>query len=269
MWKSPEFWSTVIAVFALILSQLPPVRELIKPRELRIFVPENLGLSHYMGNLQMWIFLALYNTGGRNLTAQKIECVIIGEDGPPWRLPAQTYTPTLSQSAPGQPPPELLMGWISLKPDESWAQTIRFYKVWSIKEEEDVTEISANIRNDINAKIKLKPPFDTKLVEAEAELVKRARDFFEKKFTLTKGSYRLLIAALSEKNEVLRIRGFDFTLFDHQIRSLRAPADDYKLGWGIYSPVDPSDPSKGTTFIRLRPMAELDAKKEYAKLPRL
>lgn len=269
MLRSPEFWSTVIAVFALILSQLPPLRDLFKPRELRIFVPETLALAHYMGNLQLWAFLALYNTGGSSITVQKIECVIIGEDGLPWRLPAQTYTPTLAQTAPGQPAPELLMGWISLKPDENWAQTLRFYKVWSIKEEEDVTEISANIRTDVNAKLKLKAPFDNNPVQAEPELVKKAKDFFEKKFTLTKGSYTLLIAARSEKNEVLRVRGFEFTLFDNQIRSLRAPADDYKLGWGIYLPVDPGDPSKGSTFIRLRPMGEPEANREYAKLPPL
>jgi hypothetical protein len=269
MLKSPEFWSTVIAVVALVLSQLPPIRDLLKPRELRIFVPEMLALSHYMGNLQIWAFLALYNTGGSSMTVQRIECVIVGEDGSPWRLPAQTYTPTLAQTTAGQPAPELLMGWISLKPDENWAQTIRFFKVWTIKEDEDVAEISANIRADINAKLKLKAPFDSNLVEAEPALVKRAKDFFERKFTLTKGSYKLLIAARSEKNDVLRVRGFEFTLFDNQIRSLRAPVDDYKLGWGVSSGVDPADPAKGSTYIRLRPIAELDAKAEYAKLPPL
>jgi hypothetical protein len=109
MLKSPEFWSTVIAVVALVLSQLPPIRDLLKPRELRIFVPEMLALSHYMGNLQIWAFLALYNTGGSSMTVQRIECVIVGEDGSPWRLPAQTYTPTLAQTTAGQPAPELLM----------------------------------------------------------------------------------------------------------------------------------------------------------------
>jgi len=273
MLRSPEFWSTIIAVFALILSQLPPVRELIKPRELRIFVPEVLFLSHYMGNLQLWVFLALYNTGGRSLTVQKIECVIVGEDGSPWRLPAQTYTPTLAQTAPGQSAPELLMGWISLKPDENWAQTLHFYKVWTIKEEEDVTEISANIRTDINVKSKARAKanlsFDNSPIETDPELVKKAKDFFDRKFTLTKGSYTLLIAARSEKNEMLLVRGFEFTLFDNQIRSLRASVDDYKLGWGVCFPVDSTDPSKGNTLIRLRPMGEAEANREYAKLPPL
>lgn len=269
MLKSPEFWSTVIAVFALILSQLPPVRELIKPRELRIFVPELLGLSHYLGNIQIYAFLAMYNTGGRSLTIQKIECVIICEDGVPLRLPAQTYIPSLSQSSSGQQPPELQMGWISLKPEENWAQTVRFYKVWSVKEEEDVADIGAHIRSDINAKLKQRTTFDNSPVLADPALVKQAQDFFDKKFFLTKGSYKLLITALSEKNEVLRVRGFDFTLFDNQIRSLRAPADDYKFGWGIYLPVDSSDPMKGSASIRLRPMSDLAAKAEYAKLPPL
>lgn len=268
MLKDPAFWSTVIAVAALILSQLPPIGELLKPRELRIFVPDIVNLSHYMGNLQVWVFLALYNTGGRSVTVQKVECVITDEEGRPWRLPAQTYSPKLAQPQQGQAAPELLMSWISLKPAEHWGETVHFYKVWSVQEEEEATEISARIRNDINAKLSRRSPEDgPRLVEADAALVKDANDFFEKKFALSKGSYKLLIAAISEKNEVVRVRGFDFTLFDHQVRALRSAVDDYKIGAGIY--FSNMDPSKGNAIIRLRPMAETDAQAQYARLPSL
>lgn len=265
MLKDPAFWSTVIAVVALILSQLPPVTDLLKPRELRIVVPDILNFSHYMGNLHLIGFSALHNVGGRNITVQKIECVMTDEEGRQWRLPAQTYLPNQANSGSGQPAPELFIGWISLKPGEHWAETVRFFKVWSVQDEEDATAISGRIRNDITAKLSQRKLGDpNKLVEADENLVKEAKDFFEKRFTLAKGTYRLLVAAISEGNEVVRVRGFDFTLFDHQVRALRSAVDDYKTGAGIY--FGNMDPSK-TAYIRLRPIPDTEAQKDYARLP--
>ena len=72
---------------------------------------------------------------------------------------------------------------------------------------------------------------------------------------------RLVIAALSEKNEVLALRGFDFTLFDNHIRTLRSATDDYKTGAGIYYAADLSK----QVPIRLRQISEADARQEYLK----
>jgi len=262
MIKDPAFWSTVIAVVALVLSQLPPVRELLKARQLRILIPDNLTLQHYMGNLQLVVFLALRNSGGREVMVQKVECVITSEEGRHWRLPAQTI---VTSPAGGHSSPELFMGWVSLKPDEQWTQTVRFFKVWSVQDEEEATGISARIRTDINTKISQRlPEQSNKLAEADPELVQQAKDFFEKRFSLTKGSYRLLVAASSDGNELLCVRGFDFTLFDHQVRALRSAVDDYKIGAGIY--YMNNDPSKGGAFIRLRPLAETEVQAEYARM---
>jgi hypothetical protein len=265
--KDTAFWSTVIAVAALILSQLPPVRELLKSRQLRIIVPENLFLYHYMGNLQLQAFLAVHNTGGRTVTVQRIECVVVGEDRH-WRLPAQTYLQRQTQTVPGQAPTELIIGWLVLKPGEHWAETIHFFKVWSVQDEEEATAISARIRKDISDKIAERKPNDAmKLVEADDNLVTEAKDFFGKRFALTKGNYKLFIAAISEKNEAISVRGFDFTLFDHQIRALRNAVDDYKTGAGIF--FLNTDPSKAGANIRLRPITDTQARTDYARLTAL
>lgn len=260
MIKDPAFWSTIIAVVALILSQLPPVSELLKPKKLRIVVPDNLSLQHYMGNLQLLAFLALHNVGGRGITVQRIQCVMRDEDGHQWELPGQTYQPRAEKGV-----PELVIGWITLKPSEHWAETVRFFKVWSVQDEEDATAISARIRNEITAKLALRGPDESnKLVEASDNTVKEAIDFFAKRFTLAKGNYRLFIAALTEENAVVCVRAFDFTLFDHQLRALRSAADDYKMGAGIY--FQNPDPLKYGAFIRLRPIADTEAQKDYARL---
>jgi len=262
MLRDAAFWSTLIALLALVLSQLPPVREILKPRELRIVVPEALFLYHFMGNLQMSAFLTLNNVGGRGITVQKIECVLIHEEGSPrYRLPAQTYWPR-AQSGSGQ---ELFIGWVPLKPEEHWAETVHFYKFWSVQDEEDSAAIISRIRNDIYAKrALLEPGLVNKPVDADEKLVKEAKDFFEKRFTLAKGNYKVLIAAISEKSEAVSVRGFDFTLYDHHLRTLRSIEDDYKTGAGIY--FNSEDPLKSGVNVRLRPIDDAEAKRDYAKL---
>lgn len=251
----------MIAVVALVLSQLPPVRDLLKPRQLRIVIPDNLTLQHYMGNIQILSLLSLHNTGGRRITIQKVWCTIRAEEGGQWRLPAQTY---VVQPASGQTSPELFMGWVSLKPGEHWSETVRFFKVWSIQEEEEATAISARIRSDISAKLNQRKPEEAnKVMEAEPELVEEAKHFFEKKFNIAKGSYRLLVAAISDKDELVCVRGFDFTLFDHHIRVLRSALEDYNVGAGIcYQNVDSA---KGNALVRLRPIPEAEARAEYVR----
>jgi len=260
--KDPTFWATVIALLALILSQLPPIAQLLKRRQLLIIVSEQLALYHYLGNIQFLAFLGLHNTGGRDVTIGRIDCVIADEDGHRWPVPAQTYLSRQPSAVAGQAAPELFMDWISLKPGGHWGETVHFFKVWSVQDEQNAASLTSRMRADINAKLALRKPDEAKKpAEADDALVKEATELFEKKFNLTKGNYRLVIAALSEKKEPLTVRGFDFTLFDHQIQALRSATEDYKVGAGVYYPnLDPSRQA----VIRLRPLQDVEARKQYA-----
>lgn len=259
--KSPEAWSAIIALLALILSQLPPVHQLLRRRALHIVVPEYLTLYHFLGNLNLLGLVALHNTGGKALTVAKIDCIMTC-DNSVWHLPGLMYVSHRSQGASGQQNMEFFVEWSVLKPDEHWSETVHFFKPWKVQEEEDATEIIGKIRNNINAKLAQRPPEAPKiLVEADDDLVREAKEFFQKRFQLAKGNYRLVIAALSEKDEVLALRGFDFTLFDNHIRTLRSVTDDYKVGAGIYYPAD----QWKQVAIRLRQISETDARQEYLK----
>jgi hypothetical protein len=260
--SDPAIWSAAIAVAALVLSQLPPIHDLIKRRALRIIAPESFQLWHHLGNVNLYAFLGLYNDGGRTITIAKIDCLMLDDNGTSWRLPAQTYVSRQPPSSAGQSPAEFFMEWLLLKPGQHWAETIHFVKHWSVQDEEEAADVIGKIRNDINAKLASRLPGQQGPVEADENAVKQAKDLFEKHFRLTKGNYKLIVAALSEKNEVISLRGFNFTLFESQIRALRAATDDYKIGAGIY--FANMDPSK-QVFIRLRPMSEEDSRKAYSK----
>jgi hypothetical protein len=262
--KDPTFWTAVIALLALVLSQLPPLHLLLKRRELLVILQEHLILYHYLGNMQFLAFLGLHNTGGGDITIARIDCVVADADGHHWSLPAQTYLPRQASPLAGQPAPELFIGWITLRSGGHWAETVHFFKVWSVQDEEDVTKLSARMRADINAKLAHRKPAESKKpAEADGSLVKEATDLFERKFNMAKGNYRLIIAALSERKEALTVRGFDFTLFDHHIRALRSATEDYKFGAGVYYPN--LDPSRQAA-VRLRPVPDAEARKEYTVL---
>lgn len=257
--KSPEAWSAAIALLALVLSQLPPVHQLLKRRALRIVVPEYFSLYHFLGNLNLLGFVALHNIGGKTLTVAKIDCLVRGESNV-WHLPGLMYQSRLPQGPAGQQNVEFFVEWTVLKPDDHWSETVHFFKPWSFQEEEDAAEIISKIKNNITAKLDQRPPdAPKKLVEADESLVEEAKGFFKKRFTLSKGNYRVVIAALSEKKELLAARGFDFTLFDNHIKTMRSAAEDYKIGAGIYYPADPSK----QIAIRLRPLSDADARREY------
>jgi len=249
-------WVTAFtALVALVLSQLPPLKYLLRKRQIRITVPEVFTLSHYLGNLNIYMFLDIYNEGGRDVTIAKIHCVMANSDGFCLDLPARTYQSRQSAQA-GAAMPELMLGWVFLKPEDHWAETVRFFKLWSEEEEERANDIVSRIRTNIFSK----PP--SPMVQADDPLVVEARSFFEKKFPLVKGNYQLFIAVLSESEEVITVRGFDFTLFESSIRNLRALADDYKTGAGLYYLPDASK----IPYPRLRPMADGPALEAYKKI---
>jgi hypothetical protein len=257
--RQPEFWTATIALLALILSQLSPIKELIKPRVLRIVLPEHLVLYHFLGNLQLLGYTALHNTGGREVTVAKVACIIKDEEGHRWEMPAQTYLSRQAPAVPGAQPPEPIMGWISLRPGEHWAETVHFHRIWTVQEEEEATRINAGIRANISDKLSKREPGESnKPAEADKEPVEEAVKFFEKSFSLVKGNFKFLVEAVSERGEILCVKGFDFTLFESQLRALRSAADDYKIGAGIFFP---NPDISRLAVIRLRPLPDDEAKR--------
>lgn len=236
------------------------MRQLIRGVKIKIATPEFFTLYHFLGNPQMIFFLKIYNIGGRSIYF-KINCVIKDSNENKWELPAHTYISQQS-SQPGSPPQEILIGVISLKSGEYWGETLHCFKLWTETEEEQTNEIITKIRKDIFDKYPFKPPSQPK-VEADEIIVKEAKDFFDRKFNLHKGNYQLFITLLSESDKVLHVHGFDFTLYESNIRALREHTEQYKYGEGIYYPI--ADSTKYVS-VRVRPMTEEQAKGLYKKM---
>ncbi len=233
--QDPGVWSTAIAFLALVLSQLPPIRELLRGLSLKINVADQVVLTHNLGLPHMIMFIDLRNTGGQAASVIELDCVIRDNEGKSWRLPAQTY----QIPQPNNGPAELLIGSVVLKPSENWKGTIRCYRQWTETEEEEISAIRSEIQSSITSKLPRVSPEEqrlvpSELVEADKQCVDRGISFWSRNFDLHKGNYVLYFAALADNHKVVAVERFAFTLYESQIQSLKSIADDYKYGAGIY-----------------------------------
>lgn len=206
--QDPKMWSVFVAFLALILSQFPPIRELIKGVRVNINIPEHFLLQHYLGAIQTNLFVEIYNTGGKTITISKLDCFISDMEGKSWHIPGRSYFSRQPPPQQGTTWPEFLLGSIRLKPGESWNENTRCYRLWTESEEEEVNNIVLGIQESIYRKLP-SPIF----VDAEEKVVEKAKSFFRQKFDLHKGNYKFFIAALSSNNSILVVQGYDFTLF--------------------------------------------------------
>lgn len=249
-WNDPAVWSVLFSFVAIILSQLPPVRELFKGRKINIKISDTFQLYHHLGNPNVNIFIDIHNVGGRKVVIDRVECIFIDSDNKSQKLPAHTYISREFTDSNGNPL-EIPISQIVLKPEDRWAEMARCYKFWSESDEEQANQFFLDLRNDIESQ----PRDENTLVEAKTDVVNQIANFFTSHFSLHKGNYHLLIVALDGDNTPVEIKGYEFTLFENHIRALKSHVDDYKYGFGILYPQ--RDPMK---FLWIRPRILSDQK---------
>lgn len=223
-WK---FWSAVAAWFALILSQLPPIRTLLKSAKLDVEAYSRVFLTHKVGNPNAQLHLIISNTGGRELRIKKISLGFQHEGKSEFTLPAQNYL-----QAPADKDTVLLTSF-KLKPNEEWAHLVNFLNYFSRKDEKNFKQLSATLREDIGKKRNLPQNKDV-LVEADAENVQPLVKFFESRFNWLPGEYVLKLNIEAEPERASITRHYRITLFESDSKELEDYRNDYKFGDGIY-----------------------------------
>jgi|SRR5450759_4086324 hypothetical protein len=86
------FWTAVVAVLALVLSQFPPVRVLLRQTRLSMQPYDRLNVTHWLGNPNVNLHVQLVNTGGRPVRVRSLVLELSPDDGAQFSLPAQTYS---------------------------------------------------------------------------------------------------------------------------------------------------------------------------------
>ena len=247
-YKNTSIWSAIIAVIAIFLSQLPPIKNWIPNDNLTLKYGDRITVNNAIGLTGYHVNLGLNNDGNTSLKIESIALAVKGPSGVEKRYIAETLsTPTAGGGFLNLPVTSL-----SLKQKESWSGSVFFNRKVSPSEEEKFNEVRLKVSQNISDKIQLQNWGDYNpraLVSADAEIVEEAAITFNENFDLQKGLHEAKIEIKLRGKEDLIIESLEYTLYDYHFSQIMAQVEDYKYGYGIYLPHLPNK----TVSVKVRP----------------
>jgi len=227
-----QFWSAIVAVLALVLSQLPPMILWFRPRRLEVEVHSRIQVTHKVGNPNVSMFVSVRNTGGRELRIRSLRIILSRDGGPSVGLPAQNYFESPSSQS------SVLFVPFTLKPGDAWEHGTNFLNFFDRTTEKLYRESESKLVADIRRKLEANVENIKNAVIAEPDLVAPFMNLFEKLFMWQPGEYVVELIVEAERSSASFSRKYRFTLYESDSSNLRAYVEDYKFGGGISYNVD-------------------------------
>lgn len=216
-----------ISLLAMVLSQLPPVHLLIRPRRLDVEVHSRIQLMHRAGNPNIGLVVGINNSGGRVLRIRSMQVEMRRDGQHLTTLPAEAYFETPSSTS------TVLLVPFTLKPGESWAHAVAFYQMFDRLTEKSFRQHLSQLKEDIRLKLEASPP-DSKLpVEAAEELVAPFTTMFERLFIWQTGEYIASLTVIAEPGSASYSKKYRFTVYESDTEELRGQVKGYRYGAGI------------------------------------
>ena len=222
------FWAAVWALVAIVLSQLPPIHLLFRPKRLDVEVHSRIGITHKVGNPNASVVVSVRNTGGRELRIKALRLNVARDGKPLLTLPALNYFETPSSTS------SVLFVPFSLKPGETWAHSVSFLNYFDRLTEkqfrEDLSALAMDIRQKIDAR---SPELEKQAVVAESNLVQPFQKLFDILFVWLPGEYIAELQVDAEPGSASYSKKYRFTLYESDTAELRAQTEDYRIGGGL------------------------------------
>lgn len=222
-----QFWASVAAFAALVLSQLPPVRLWFRPRRVEVEIHSRLQVTHKVGNPNVGMYVSIRNTGGRELRIKSMSVGMTRDGTPLGYLPAQNYFETASSQAPS------LFVPFSLKVGETWAHGTNFLRPFDRAHDKLFRESLSALQVDIRKKIDSRPSEDKQAVKAQPILVQPFLAMFKEMFNWLPGEYVVELEVNAEPGSASFSKKYRFTLYESESAELTSHVEDYVYGGGL------------------------------------
>lgn len=231
--KQTSVWGVIISITALTFSQLPPIGSWFAAAKVTTEMGSRIGLFNNIGIPGFQGFLDLKNSGNKTASIANIRLEISYPNGFIKRVNAQSYAKLLSGQSNSLDFP---ITSITLNPGQNWAELISFNSDFSPSDEEELNKLRLQISQSIFSKMQARGGAAGPYIEADAQFVVAAGQFFDKKFDLEKGDYRMVFKCDVNGSEIT-LKQASFTLYDYHIATLKSQKEDFKYGAGIYYPL--------------------------------
>jgi hypothetical protein len=240
-----QFWSAVVAVLALVLTQLPPVRLWFRPSRLEVEVHSRVQVTHKVGNPNLGMHVGIRNIGGREVRVGSITVALARDGNQLGVYPIINFFEASSSTS------AVLFVPFTLRPSESWAHRANFLRLFDRNTEKFYRERESELRANIRRKLAARAEGDNELVVADAECIQPFLKMFNRMFVWLPGEYTLDLQIQVESGKAAFGRRYRFTLFESDSEELRSHTDDFKHGGGlaydvdrhvgVYVPLSPND----------------------------
>ncbi|NRD72634.1 hypothetical protein HQQ94_05110 [Shewanella sp. VB17] len=222
-WK---FWSFLVALIALVLSQCPPIAIWFKKAKIELELYSRVCLTHKIGNPHLQIHLILRNVGGRKVRIKNIRAIIEREKNEVANLLGQNYVPDPSNNS------NVLLTSFSLAPDEEWSNLVNVLNFFGREEEKSYRDSEKKLKERIFELKKAKG--NEVMCFAEDSYVLPFNEIFDSKFIWKPGEYKLSISIETDTPEVNLIQSYRFILYESQSEDMVLNKKDFNTGAGIY-----------------------------------
>ncbi|MDP9911887.1 hypothetical protein J2W27_004011 [Variovorax boronicumulans] len=226
-----QFWSAVAAIAAIILSQLPPIHLLLRPRRLEVEVHTSVNVTHKVGHPNIQFYASLRNTGGRALRIRSMRILLERDSIRVDEYPAQSYfeTPSALTSVLWMP--------FTIKPGDEWGHSVIYLHNFHREQEKQFRQSIAALRTNLTEKYKAQTAADkgahTEPLSADAEHVQPFIDMFNQRFIWTPGDYQITLTVETDASSASVVKKYRFTLFESDTEELRKHLQDYPFGIGL------------------------------------
>lgn len=221
------FWAAVLSLVAIVLSQIPPIYLLLRPKKLEVEMHSRIRINHMVGNANAGVVIGVRNTGGRNLRIKKLILSIARDGKPILQLPGLNYFETPTSQA------QVLFVPFTMKPGESWTHSVSFFNEFDRQTEKLFRESASALTGDIRKKLDVRSEDDKKMVVADERYVVPFQLLFDRLFVWQPGEYVISLLVSAEPGSASFIKKYRFTLYESDTRELSEYVNDYKYGIGL------------------------------------
>lgn len=226
-----QFWSAIVALVALALTQFPPIRLWFRRSRLDIEVQSRVKITHKVGNPNLGMYVSIQNPGGRELRVRKVSVAVTRDGRPIGSYPAVSYF-----EGPNSNFPALFVPFV-IRPNEMWAHNTIFLQFFDRSTEKLYRENQSALRKDIGRKFDERAQDNKELVVGDDRIVNQLLSLFDRLFIWLPGEYGLDLKVVIDSGKEFS-RHYRFTLFESDCDELRSYKDDYKHGGGIWFDVE-------------------------------
>lgn len=224
------FWSFVAAGLALVLSQMPPVRELLKRNALEIEAFKRFLINHRAGVPSAQLHLIVRNTGGSPLKVKAIELAFERDGQPPIKLAASGYyVNPIDKEA-------VLFTTFTIQPKGEWGHIINFNEPLRRRDERNLRQLESNLRANIIAKRQELANPDRNVAADDAN-VEPLIQHTNARLPWLPGDYLVTVQVHTSPEAPGTKAQYRIFVYESDEAELRAYVDGYKYGFGLLIPV--------------------------------